>query len=352
MTDHTSFPPARVPPPGAPGPEGLLSLATGVVVIAGLYLAREVLIPITLAVLLSFMLAPVVELLRRTRLPRAPAVLLSVLLGLTALGSIGGIIGLQVAGLAGDVPRYAAKIETKVQMVRDVTLGRFNELANRLDRQTERAPPPPTVPSEPQEAPQQRPIPVAVQQPASDPLELAQRVLRPVLAPVESALIIFVVAVFILMQKEDLRDRLIRLFGSNDLHRTTVAMDDAAKRLSRYFLSQLAINACFGVVITIGVMLIGLPSPLLWGVLAGLLRFVPYIGALIAAALPMALAAAIDPYWATLVWTGALFAVAEGVMGTNRLRDRTAVRLPPVKGTSSAFQKLNDTLFGSGGFVQ
>ena len=101
------------------------------------------------------------------------------------------------------------------------------------------------------------------------------------------------------MQREDLRDRFIRLFGSRDLHRTTIAMDDAGQRLSRYFVSQLCVNACFGVVIGVGLWLIGIPSPALWGVLAGLLRFVPYVGPMLAAVGPLALAAAIDPGW----WT-------------------------------------------------
>ena len=104
---------------------------------------------------------------------------------------------------------------------------------------------------------------------------------------------------------------MIRLFGSRDLHRTTVAMDDAARRLSRYFLAQLGINAAFGVVIGVGLWLIGVPSPILWGVLAALLRFVPYVGSLIAAVLPVALAAAVDPGWSMVLWTAALFLVAE-----------------------------------------
>jgi predicted PurR-regulated permease PerM len=103
-------------------------------------------------------------------------------------------------------------------------------------------------------------------------------VLAPVLNPIETTLIVLIVAIFILLQREDLRDRLIRLFGANDLHKTTIALDDAAHRLSRYFLSQLAINAAFGAIIAFGLFLIGVPSPILWGILGALLRFVPYIG--------------------------------------------------------------------------
>ena len=121
--------------------------------------------------------------------------------------------------------------------------------------------------------------------------------------------------IFILVRQEDLRDRLIRLFGSNDLHRTTLAIDDATQRLTRYFLTQAAINASFGLLIGFGLFLIGLPSPVLWGLLAALLRFVPYVGAVTAAVLPIGLAAAVDPGWSKALWTTGLFIVAEGVTG-------------------------------------
>ncbi|MFC7610555.1 AI-2E family transporter [Teichococcus aestuarii] len=120
-----------------------------------------------------------------------------------------------------------------------------------------------------------------------------------------------VVTVFILVQREDLRDRLIRLFGSTDLHRTTVAMDDAAYRLSRFFLAQLSINLGFGAVIAAGLLLIGVPSPLLWGLLAALLRFVPYVGAVLGAVLPIGVAAAVDPGWSMALWTAVLFLAIE-----------------------------------------
>jgi predicted PurR-regulated permease PerM len=308
--------PTQIPPPEMSGLKSLLTLVTGVVMVSALYLAREVLIPITLAILLSFVLAPLVEVLRRIHVPHVLSVLVAVLIGLGAIGAVGGIIGMQVAGLAADVPQYASTIETKVTSVRGFILGRISELTNRLDRQmTAPVAQPVPSPGASTQAPDQKPIPVEVKQPASDPLSLARSVLEPILAPFESALIIFIVAVFILLQKEDLRDRLIRLFGSGDLHRTTVAMDDAAHRLSRYFLAQLGINTVFGVAVGVGLALIGLPSPLLWGVLSAILRFVPYIGPMIAAVLPATLAAAVSPHWSMVVWTLGLFAVAESITG-------------------------------------
>jgi predicted PurR-regulated permease PerM len=306
--------PTQITPPEMPGVKSLLTLVTGVVIVSALYLAREVLIPITLAILLSFVLAPLVEVLRRIHVPHVLSVLVAVLIGLGAIGAVGGIIGMQVAGLAADVPQYASTIETKVTSVRGFILGRISELTNRLDRQmTAPVAQPVPSPGASSQAPDQKPIPV--EQPASDPLSLARSVLEPILAPFESALIIFIVAVFILLQKEDLRDRLIRLFGSGDLHRTTVAMDDAAHRLSRYFLAQLGINTVFGVAVGVGLALIGLPSPLLWGVLSAILRFVPYIGPMIAAVLPATLAAAVSPHWSMVVWTLGLFAVTESITG-------------------------------------
>ena len=312
--------PAQVSPAATPDQGGLLTLVAGVVAVGALYFGRDVLIPITLAVLLSFVLAPLVELLRRIHLPRVPAVLLAVLLGLGVILALGSVIGVQVAGLASDMPRYAATIERKVDAVRDFTTGRIAELANRVGRQVERAAPaqptpPPVTPGAETASAAPKPLLVEVHQPGAGPLELAKGILAPVVKPLETTLIVFIVAVFVLMQRDDVRDRLIRLFGSGDLHRTTVALDDAGRRLSRYFLTQLAINTCFGVLITIGLSVIGVPSPVLWGILAALMRFVPYIGAVIAGVLPVALAAAVDPGWSMAIWTAALFLLTEPVIG-------------------------------------
>jgi predicted PurR-regulated permease PerM len=307
--------PAKVVPPPLPGLNSLITLVATVVVVAGLYLAREVLIPITLAVLLSFLLAPLVTLLREIHVPNVPSVLFAVVLGLAALGAVGGVIGLQVASLATDVPQYASTIEGKINTLRAQTLGRLNSVTNMFARQVATTAAPAPEPDAGGNSRANKPIPVEVNQPSAGPLEIAKNVLEPILKPFESALIIFIVAVFILLQKEDLRDRIIRLFGSGDLHRTTVAMDDAADRLSKYFLAQLGINSAFGVVVGVGLTLIGVPSPILWGILGALLRFVPYVGAVLAAALPMALAAAVSPGWEMVLWTAGLFIATELIAG-------------------------------------
>ncbi|MFC0408426.1 AI-2E family transporter [Roseomonas elaeocarpi] len=313
--------PAQVPPPFSPDLKHLLTLVVAVVAISALYLAREVLVPITLAILLSFVVAPLVGLLRRLRLPRTPAVLLGVLMALGVILLLGSLIGVQIAGLARDVPRYQTTIQSKVDMVQDRVLGRLNEVIGRIGRVGTAAAPeapgqaPAAAPGDENLGDARRPVPVQIQNENNSPLALAQRLLSPVLGPLETTFIVFIVAVFILMQQADLRDRLIRLFGSDDLHRTTVALDDAAARLSKYFLAQLAINGSFGVVICLGLFAIGVPSPILWGILAALFRFIPYVGALLAAVLPMALAAGVDPGWSMLIWTAALFFVTEPIIG-------------------------------------
>ena len=154
-----------------------------------------------------------------------------------------------------------------------------------------------------------------MRQPDPGALESLRALISPLLHPLATTGIIIIFVIFILLQREDLRNRLIRLAGSYDLQRTTAALDDAAARLSRLFLIQLLLNGTFGVVIGIGLWLIGIPSAILWGILAAVLRFVPYIGAAIAAAFPLALAVAVDPSWSMLLWTLALFLVVEPVVG-------------------------------------
>jgi predicted PurR-regulated permease PerM len=292
-----------------------LALQVGVVVVAGLYLGREVLIPITLAVLLSFVLAPLANLLRRVRLGRVPSVLLAVALAIGIVMVIGTVIGSQVASLATRLPEYTGTIERKIESIRAFTIDHVSGLLEQLGSKT-------TAPSvEPRSGGHSgergsftepsKDAGNAGQQNTFSPITLAERYLSPVLSPLATLGIVIVVSIFILLQREDLRDRMIRLFGSADLHRTTIALDEAARRLSKYFVTQLSINTAFATVISIGLFFIGVPNFILWGILSGLLRFVPYVGAFISAALPIALAAAVDPGWSMVLWTAALYVVAE-----------------------------------------
>lgn len=314
----------EIEPPGVPGLSGLLTLAVGVVVLAALYVGQDVFLPVVLAILLAFVLAPFVDVMRRWHLGRIPSVIIAVLVALGILVSLGGIIGFQLAGLASDLPRYQSTIETKVGSLREGGLGKIPGLLRDFGRRFDKAvaeqsaesetpvSPSTAAPPEPEEP---KPMPVEVHEPEPTPIEMARNVLLPLLEPLATMGIVFVVLVFILMQREDLRDRMIRLFGSSDLHRTTAAMDDAARRLSRYFLTQLALNASFGLVAGIGLWLIGVPSPALWGVFAALMRFVPYIGSFLAAAPPILLAAAVDPGWSMAIMAAALFIIGEPLMG-------------------------------------
>lgn len=309
-----TLPPPRVPAAELPGLRALLMVVVGVTVVVALALGRDVLIPITLAVLLSFVLAPVVDLLKRLWLPRAPAVLLAALLALGAMVVLGVLIGTQIAGLAADMPRYAFTVERKWEALREFTVGRLDAVMESVSSGLGRtAPEAPAAQPTGSEAP--RPIPVEVVPAVPTALETAQRILTPVLHPLATAAIVFVVAVFILLQREDLRDRLIRLAGATDLHRTTTALDDAARRLSRYFLTQFAINTAYGIVTWLVLLLIGVPGALLWGILAGLMRFVPYIGTPIAAIPPIIMAAAVDPGWTMVLLTVAFYTVGEATMG-------------------------------------
>ena len=318
----TSLPgsPVRVAAADTPGVQGLLTLAVGVVIVAGLYLGRDVMIPVILAILLAFLLAPLVNVLRQLHLGRVASALLAVAFALGIILAIGAVIGTQLAELAQEVPRYASSVERKVQALQAQTLDRMTRIMHGVGRELDRASttkntgsdtPAPNVSS----GTEQKVMPVEVREPEPTAVQLAQRIISPIVTPLLTTAIVFIVAIFILLQREDLRDRLIRLFGSSDLHRTTVAMNDAARRLSRYFLTQLGINAAFGAIIGTGLFFIGVPSPLLWAVLAMLLRFVPYIGAPLSALLPITLAAAVAPGWAMVAWTAALYAVLEAIMG-------------------------------------
>jgi predicted PurR-regulated permease PerM len=296
---------------------GLLALATGVAVVAALYCAQQVLIPLTLAVLLSFVLAPVVDGLDRLRLWRAPAVIITVLAALGIISAAATLIGSQAAGLASDAPRYAQTIETKIgdtEAWATRTLARFTRLPGSTAPSGIR----PAVADQSAMATTEaaaQPVPVKVTNERSSPYLVIKSIVGPVLAPLETTIIVLVVSIFILMQKEDLRDRFVRLFGSIDPERTGRAMDEAGQRLSRYFLAQALVNSAFGLVIGLGTWLIGIPAPAMWGILAGLLRFVPYIGSALAAIMPVALGAAIDPGWSMAIAVALLFLVAEPVTG-------------------------------------
>jgi predicted PurR-regulated permease PerM len=307
-------------------PTSLGTLAVAVVTVVSLYFGREVFVPMALAILLSFALGPPVLLLHRWHLGRVPAVIVAVLLAFSIIGGIGTFVGTQLAHLAADLPGFQANIAQKIHSLRDSTgkggvVDRTSKMMKNLDKEIEK-------PAETDDRTaasqsganspsikQQSPVPVEVRQAAPTPLQLIYGVVAPLLQPVITAGIVIVFVIFFLLQREDLRDRFIRLAGAGDLRRTTVALDDAARRLSRYLLTQTAVNASFGVLVGSGLWFIGVPNSGLWGILGMLLRFIPYIGPIIAAALPMTVALAVDPGWSMLLWTTGLFVVVELTTG-------------------------------------
>ncbi len=276
--------------------------AIGAVVVAALYLGRDLLVPLALAVILAFVLAPLARLLRRGGLGEVGAVLLAVLLGVAGIIGVTLVVLRQLAAIAAELSQFGGNIRAKLEQLRLAEMLAGAQDAVRGLRDLVGAPPPPIV------AP-----PAAASEPS--PVEMAALFLGPVLAPLATAGIVVVFALFILLYREDLRDRVIRLAGARDLHRTVGALDDAAWRLSRLFLAQLGMNAALGVVVAAVLWLIGLPGGPLFGIIAGLMRFVPFVGTPIAVIPPLLLALAADPGWGMAIGVVALFAVVEPLMG-------------------------------------
>jgi predicted PurR-regulated permease PerM len=293
-----------------------------VVIVGCVYIGREVLVPMALAILMSFVLAPPVDFLQRWYVPRSAAVIGVVLLAFAGVFSLGGLMISQVNQLASDLPSYQSTLREKIQNLRGVaagtgTLERASEVLQKLSQEIDRpnaiAPSAAEASAIPRSA--DRPIPVEVRLPDPGALQTLAALIAPLIHPLATTGIVVIFIIFILIQRQDLRNRLVRLAGSRDLQRTTAAIDDAGQRLSRLFLTQLALNAGFGLVIGTGLWFIGVPSAALWGMLAMILRFVPYIGPPISAIFPLVLAAAVGTGWGMVLWTGALFLVVESIVG-------------------------------------
>ncbi|UWU75476.1 AI-2E family transporter [Bradyrhizobium huanghuaihaiense] len=302
------------------------NLFIGLALVALLYFGRELFVPVVVALLLSFVLAPVVRFFHRLYAGRVGSVLAAVTLAFLLIFGLSAIMTQQVAQLAENLPRYQLTISDKIHSVQDVALspGIFNRLKDMLgDLRQEMSKPQEqgrtnSSPDQPAQTaagePQVKPLPVEIQQPPPRPFDVVQTIVGPLLAPLATTGIVIVLVIFMLLFREDLRGRFVRIAGAEDLGRTSEAIDDAGRRLSRYFLTQTCINATFGIVIGISLAVIGIPNPVLWGIFAALMRFVPYIGAFIAAAVPAALAIAVDPGWSMLFWTVALFVIVEPIL--------------------------------------
>ena len=319
MARHTSLWPPVMPMGTAAPPVSPAAMVAAIVVVVGaLYVGSDILIPLALAILLSFMLAPIVIRLRRLGLGRIPAVLAVVLLLFVALLGVGAIVASQVVHLAENLPTYEWNLRSKIRDLRIAipsggVVERTSEMLRDLGQELEEA----TTPAE-QEAKSARPRP---RLPSPCPCRSRSRRRRPCRRCASSAdrssrrsrrrAWWWCSSIFMLLQREDLRDRVIRLLGARDVARATEAMDDAAKRISRYLLMQLVINVLYGIPVGVGLYLLGVPNPILWGLLATILRFVPYLGPVIAALFPIALSFAVAPGWTLPLLTIALFVTLE-----------------------------------------
>jgi predicted PurR-regulated permease PerM len=307
---------------------GLWTVALTAFVIAALYFGRDLLIPLALAALLTFLLSPLVTRLERW-LGRIVAVLLVVVLIFSALGGAGYILTRQLVDLATKLPEYKGNIVEKLHAFRTPKGGTFTKLSQTVDELKQElpggsAPETPLVtkePGKPETAiaspPNPPPNTVAVKMVETskgNPFELVQTIITPLLGPLGVAALVLVLVVCMLFQREDLRNRLIRLVGQGRIGATTRAMDDASDRVSRYLRMQLLVNITYGVCIGIGLYFIGVPNAALWGALSIVLRFIPYIGPWVATILPTLLALAISPGWTMPVLTVALFGGIELIL--------------------------------------
>jgi predicted PurR-regulated permease PerM len=302
----------------------LTNMAVAALIVVALYFGREIFVPVALAVLFSFVLAPFVRRLQSLRIPRMASVLIVVFFGFAIIFSLGGLMVSEATHLAAKLPGYQRTLSDKVESLRGLmggsgTLeqasGVLKELGKELQHGGTSAESDSGNGLAGSASGPAAPIQVEVKQPDPGALSTLAKIIEPLLSPLTRTGIVVIFVSFILLQREDLRNRLVRLAGSGDIQRTTAALDDAGKRLSRLFLTQIMFNAVFGLAIGIGLEFIGVPSAPLWGLIAMILRFVPYIGALISAIFPLILAAAVGSGWQMLVLTALLFVVLEVLAG-------------------------------------
>jgi predicted PurR-regulated permease PerM len=294
-----------------------LGLIAFVLVIAACYFGRQVFIPLALALVFSFLLTPFVSLLEKIRFSRVPAVITVLILSFLAVAAVTWGVAGQLVQIMGELPGYKANLDEKIRLLHTSNSGSFSRAtATVQDLSKELSALPGQISSAKQDKEQKtthsvRPISVEVAQPPSNLVQDLRELLGPLAGPLETAAIVIIFTLFMLVRREDLRNRAIRLAGKGQLNLMTQALDDAGRRLSRYLLLQCIVNAGYGFVFGSALYLIGVPHALLWGAFAGVLRFVPYVGTLIAATLPIALALAVFPGWHHAAMAFGVFLVLE-----------------------------------------
>ncbi len=293
----------------------MISLVTGSVIIAALYFGRDILMPLALAFLLGFVLDPLVVRLKRWGLPRALAVVLVLVTALASLGMAGVFLGNQISALSAQLPTYQSNIKTKLGALRASasTPGMFDGVVKTFDTlkaEVEQTSPTLAAPSTSTARAAPAPQRVEVIQRPPSAFQQAMAWLDASSGTLANAGIVLVFVVLTLLDRLDLRDRLLRLWGGS-LHRSTDAMDEAGQRISKYLTMQLVVNLTYGVPMAVGLWFIGVPGAILWGAVAAVMRFVPYIGPMVSAVFPLGLAFAVDPGWNMVLWTLALIVALE-----------------------------------------
>lgn len=282
------------------------SFVAALLVIAILYLGQEVLIPFALALLLTFLLAPAVQRLQQFHLPRLPSVLITGVSAFALIGMIVWILVTQTLGLAASLPAYKDNIQTKIRaMGQNHGLG-FEKITDTIQELTLEV-----YKLLPPKLDERKLLPVEVVEPPDNIFQILSAALVPLVKPLGKAAVVIVFVIFMLLKREDLKDRLFRIMGSGRMHMTMEALDEAGTRVSRYLLTQTLINACMGIAVATGLFVIGLPHALLWGFLCAVLRFIPYLGSWVAAGLPIALSIAVFNNWIPTVLVISLFVVLE-----------------------------------------
>ena len=294
-----------------------------------LYFAREVLVPLALALLFSFLLGPVVRRLERGGLGRVPAVLAVAVAFFCCAALLGWLMVSQVVELAGKVPGYQGNIQHKLEALhgRGGSLQTAAQVLEKLQKNASETKPSATpAPKGGSPAAAERtvdalaraeatPQPVRIIEPPASPPQFLRNFFGPLLAPLGLAGIVIIFTVFILIQREDLRDRIVHLAGPERLPITTQAIDEAGSRVSRYLRAQVTVNVGFGMAVGVGLLLIGVPNFALWGLLAMVFRFVPYVGAPAAALAPLLISLAAFDSWRPVALTASLFVALELTTG-------------------------------------
>jgi predicted PurR-regulated permease PerM len=310
----------EVPPPVSASPAGNSLLVGGVLIlaIAALYVGSGIFVPLVLAILVAFALAPLVRLLRMARLPHIAAVLIAVAAAALIITAIAYLVTTQLVRLASDLPAYQQTVAEKVRSLQQSMPGGdiFDRIGGAVEGLGEQV-----GGGEQGTGGATQPIPVIVENAPQSPWAIAQGFLGSLLAPFATAAIVTVFVIFLLLEREDLRDRFLKLVSRGDLQTSTKVMNEAAKRVSRYLLIQFTVNLTYGLIFGAGLWIIGIPNAILWGLFAALFRYIPFVGTLIAASIPFALAFAVDPGWSMLLSAIGLFVTLE-LVTTNAIEPR------------------------------